>query len=238
MTADPIKDPIPPEFQNIARLAIESAQSIIELVTKDEDLGRAFVGVPHYFHTMIAFACSFLLKTATKYYSHINIDTAIVFDGISGVIELCRSTRCTRYHLVRWIGEGLERLLLTCRRFAGKQKQQHSGQENLTLPHFMTNGPAPAAGGLGNTLGPTDDIGSFWHTAWDTAREASMLYQMDRLTNVDSYPSDLDPSWDMFATGTATANQLPAAQISSDVWVNRNNLRYRDNLEPMGFGLL
>jgi hypothetical protein len=108
---DPVQDPFPAEFQPLALVAIDSAKSVLDLTVNDPDIVAAFAHIPHYYHTMIAFACSFLLKTATIYAEHISIDSGAVINSITPVISLCLGVKCTAYHLAHWIGRGLQALL-------------------------------------------------------------------------------------------------------------------------------
>lgn len=108
---DPVQDPLPAEFQPLALVAINSARSVLDLTVNDPDIVAAFAHIPHYYHTMIAFACSFLLKTATIYGKHISIDSGAVINSITPVVSLCLGVKCTAYHLAHWIGRGLQALL-------------------------------------------------------------------------------------------------------------------------------
>ncbi|KAL2850138.1 hypothetical protein BJY01DRAFT_245603 [Aspergillus pseudoustus] len=108
---DPTKDPLPAEFQSLAAEAIGSARAVLDSTVNDPDIVKAFVGVPHYYHTMIAFACSFLLKTAKIYHGHVPIDSTLVVNAIKPVVDLCLGVNCTSYHLAHWIGRGLQTLL-------------------------------------------------------------------------------------------------------------------------------
>jgi hypothetical protein len=108
---DPIQDLLPVEFQGLASVAIDSARAVLETTVTDPDIIDAFVGIPHYYQTMIAFTCSFLLKTAKVYRNHVTISPTIVIDTIKPVIALCLNADCTTYHLAHWIGRGLRTLL-------------------------------------------------------------------------------------------------------------------------------
>ncbi|KAL2838604.1 hypothetical protein BJX68DRAFT_248809 [Aspergillus pseudodeflectus] len=108
---DPIHDPLPVEFQGLASVAIDSARAVLETTVTDPDIIDAFVGIPHYYQTMIAFACSFLLKTAKVYRHHVSINSTSVIGAIRPVIDLCLGANCTSYHLAHWIGRGLRTLL-------------------------------------------------------------------------------------------------------------------------------
>lgn len=103
---------VPTDLKDLASVAVESAKSVIDLVTTDKDIADAFVGVPYYFHTMIAYACSFLLKTTRHYSESLDIDDDAVYDMLWRIIELCEHTPCTNLHLVHWIGQGLRKMLL------------------------------------------------------------------------------------------------------------------------------
>ncbi|CAH0019957.1 unnamed protein product [Clonostachys rhizophaga] len=110
LSSDPKKDPIPHEFYDMAQDAVRSARSIIDLVTGDETMKAAFVGMPHYYHTFVAYSCSFLLKLHTEYHRHLGLGRQDILSAISRVIELCQRTPCASYHLVRWMGAGLQKL--------------------------------------------------------------------------------------------------------------------------------
>lgn len=77
----------------------------------DPDLRRSIIGVPCYFHTMIAFACVVLLKVADRYRDELAIDTGSVYASIRQIIELLRSSNCGRNHLVHWMAGGLAKML-------------------------------------------------------------------------------------------------------------------------------
>ncbi|KDN65276.1 hypothetical protein CSUB01_11094 [Colletotrichum sublineola] len=59
-------EPVPPEYSDIAQVAVSSASAIVKLIINDVDIRAAFVGMSHYCHTMIAYACFFLPKLATS----------------------------------------------------------------------------------------------------------------------------------------------------------------------------
>lgn len=88
-------DAIPHYFINPASTAVTAAISILELILKDDDLRNSLVGVPHYFHTMIAFAGVVLLKASGKYHAQLSIDLESIFNLTSRVISLFRSTACS-----------------------------------------------------------------------------------------------------------------------------------------------
>ena len=62
--ANPI---IPPHFLDTASAAVAAATTIVSSLLEKETLQKGLAGVPHYFHGMVAFACMFLLRVATKH---------------------------------------------------------------------------------------------------------------------------------------------------------------------------
>jgi hypothetical protein len=77
---------------------------------------------------MIAFAGVVLLKVSGKYHVQLSIDLESIFTLTSSVISLFRSTACSRYHLVRRMATGLEKMLHNCRMFtAGRYENMNSG---------------------------------------------------------------------------------------------------------------
>jgi hypothetical protein len=79
-------------------------------VLTDDDIRSGLVGIPHYIHSMIAFACVFLLKTAAQY-SGQYIEDAVVFDLTTRAVEQFRATPVGKWHLVHLMAEGLEKML-------------------------------------------------------------------------------------------------------------------------------
>ena len=108
---DNTENRMPVEFWNTAQLAVQSAISIINSVIADADLTAAIVGWPHYFHSIIAYACSFLIKTVTVHRGSVDVAVDTIQDLLAKVIELCLSRECGQYHLIHWIGKGLQTLV-------------------------------------------------------------------------------------------------------------------------------
>jgi hypothetical protein len=190
LTFDAIVDPLPTPFKDTAMVAVESAKSIVDLVIRDDDIKSAFIGMPHYYHTMIAFACSFLLKIATKYRQHVAVEVKAIFEMISCVVTVCKNSQCTPYHLVPRIGEGLQVLLSNCMNSVARHESGHRPQQQ-----FMQQvSPATQDTMQDHDLGTTQNLGS----VWDTAREAAMLYPNDRLAGLYEYPDPLGGGVEMF----------------------------------------
>lgn len=119
----------------MAQSAVRSARSIIELVTQDNAMKAAFVAIPHYYHTFVAYACSFLLKVQTEYHNHLGLQRQELFHTTNHFIELCLQSECASFHLVRWMGAGLKRLASNCETALSRQygDGQHGPGQNETF---------------------------------------------------------------------------------------------------------
>jgi hypothetical protein len=211
-------DPWPAEFKDLAYVAINSAKSVLELTANDADIASAFAGIPHYYHTMIAFACSFLLKISKRYQSHVSIDATLVLDTIKPVIKLCLNTKCTGHHLVHWIGRGLQVLLANYMKFTkegDQQTQMHSRNDSgstASYPLHMSDIPISMDG----TEMQLDFNSSIWETASAMVYNDGIPMSLQGYSNppaqvVDSMPDHeassqhdsntlSECSWDPFAS--------------------------------------
>mgnify|MGYP003624089242 CR=1 FL=1 len=102
--------PIPQYFQSCAVAAVTSATSVVEMVLTDDTIRASLAGLPHYIHSMIAFACVFLLKITSQYPDEY-IQDAVVVDLTTRAVEQFRVTPVGKWHLIHLMAEGLERLL-------------------------------------------------------------------------------------------------------------------------------
>ncbi|PGH18207.1 hypothetical protein AJ79_00545 [Helicocarpus griseus UAMH5409] len=103
-----------PSLQSIAASAIATALTILHQLIDSDDLRACLVGVPHYFHTMFAFAAVFLLKVATRYRAHVDVDPALVFSTSRQVLDVFSHCPCARQHLVHRIAGGLKEMIERC----------------------------------------------------------------------------------------------------------------------------
>lgn len=164
------------------------ATTILELLLNDTDLRRSIVGVPHYFHTMIAFACVVLLKVADRYREDLGIDVPSTYSLIQQIIELLRRNNCGRYHLVHWMAEGLEKML------------NSSHRSSSYLPPTWNNNTHNSGGGSSNSsshaLSPLEQepVGnSLFSSVSDIPEQPSFLsldpnFDMQTSLNVDEGP--------------------------------------------------
>lgn len=226
-------DPIPPTFQDLAHTAVDSAKSIIQLVVQDRDLTAAFIGVPHYFHTMLAFACSFLLKTATKYRHHVAIDVKAVFGMIGQVVTLCKTTQCAQYHLIHWIGEGLHVLLSNCINASPDNDPEVS---STASPHFHTNEQ------FLSTLDTASQHAEHEHEhapaheqnmdmVWNAARQAALGFSADHYPWGGLYPQSVPDSVEMMGY---VGNDFSPGDVAATQW---GFPRSHTNMEHVGLGL-
>ncbi|KAH8728380.1 hypothetical protein GQ44DRAFT_609298 [Phaeosphaeriaceae sp. PMI808] len=100
---------VPTYFQENAVAAVSAATSIIEMLLSDYDIRSGLVGIPHYIHSMIAFACVFLLKVAALHKDQY-IEDRVVIDLTAKVVQQFRSTAVGKHHLLYLMADGLERM--------------------------------------------------------------------------------------------------------------------------------
>ena len=100
---------VPPYFQESAVAAVTAATAVVEMLLTDHDVTEALNGIPHYIHSMIAFACVFLLRVAAQHPGQY-IDDARVLAMTGQVVQQLRSTLVSKYHLVHLMADGLEKM--------------------------------------------------------------------------------------------------------------------------------
>ncbi|KAJ5747026.1 uncharacterized protein N7511_008722 [Penicillium nucicola] len=104
---------IPPYFLTAASMAHEAAVAIFEMILH-EDLQQNLVGMPHYFHIMIAFAGHFLLEVSQDYYSQLSFAPDQNFELIQKVLELFQDIPAVQQHPICRMTPGLTRKLREC----------------------------------------------------------------------------------------------------------------------------
>ncbi|KAL5049339.1 hypothetical protein BDW71DRAFT_217481 [Aspergillus fruticulosus] len=106
--------PIPPQFLTAATMAHDTAAAIFEMILGEPELQEGLVGMPHYFHVMIAFAGHLLLEICQNYYEQLRIKVQDDFQLINGALKLFRNTRCIPHHPLWRMTPGLNRKLHDC----------------------------------------------------------------------------------------------------------------------------
>ena len=105
---------IPGPFMAAASMAHDAAISIFEMILYEETLQANLVGMPHYFHIMLAFAGHFLLEVTKGYAGQLGIVPEDNFMLIRKVLTLFRGTRCVAMHPICRMTPGLDRKLCDC----------------------------------------------------------------------------------------------------------------------------
>ncbi|KAE9572263.1 hypothetical protein CGMCC3_g11670 [Colletotrichum fructicola] len=127
-------DKLSTERKEFANMAISAASSILTLVQEEEDLRRALVGTPLYVHTMIAFASVFLMKVAAKWGSimGLNIDYANALRLLNKMIAVLKEAVASEKHMLKHIGQGLEKMLQRMRTARVRQDNRREGVREIT----------------------------------------------------------------------------------------------------------
>lgn len=106
--------PVPPHFLSAATMAHDTAVSIFEMILSEPELQEGLVGMPHYFHVMIAFAGHLLLEICQNYYEQLAIKIQDDFQVINSALNLFRNTQCIPQHPIWRMTPGLNRKLHGC----------------------------------------------------------------------------------------------------------------------------
>ena len=101
---------IPLPFVEIASGAVTAAISLVNIILGDREIQVGLAGVPHYFYGMIAFACVFLVKAATKHSAQLFIDQQEIRVLIESLSDQLSSTRVGRGHVIHRMAGGLRKM--------------------------------------------------------------------------------------------------------------------------------
>ncbi|KAJ5099880.1 hypothetical protein N7532_006881 [Penicillium argentinense] len=121
---------IPSHFLAAASMAHEAAIAIFEMILREENLRRSLVGMPHYFHIMIAFAGHFLMEVTRNYHAQLPISPDQDFELIRKVLELFEAIPSIQQHPICRMTPGLTRKLRECI----DMLQRDGGQIMSSLP--------------------------------------------------------------------------------------------------------
>ena len=146
---------IPDYFLETASAAVAAATSIIESLLEDRDLQMGLARVPHYFHGMVAFACMFLLKVATKHKEQLFVDVGRFRTLIAGLGQQLKVTDVGKEHLIHRMAEGLEKMVEMLSEMCGQRRQKRHEPDRMqsfgttsgiTMPTASPshNGPTPS----------------------------------------------------------------------------------------------
>ena len=153
---------IPGHFLDTAASAVAAATTIVNSLLEDEALQKGLAGVPHYFHGMIAFACMFLLKVATKHNVQLFPTTSNLGSAMARLAQLFRITQVGKEHLLHKMAEGLEKMADILNEKSPRSKLQIDGLEVTTNKAQLSN-PVEGKGVRRDVVGqqPTYDIDPF-----------------------------------------------------------------------------
>ena len=161
---------IPERFLENALAAVAAATAIINLLLDDKDAQIAIAYVPHHIHGMIAFACMFLLKIATKHSEQLFLDTVRLERLINALALHFKSNDIGRDHLIHRMADGLEKMAESLggpvrtkhrHRFNG-----HKPSQSLTSPSQPLNSTVTPSS-LTNGQRTVPDYGSLDPNAFD-----------------------------------------------------------------------
>ncbi|GKZ30902.1 hypothetical protein AbraIFM66950_010639 [Aspergillus brasiliensis] len=165
-------NPIPVHFLSAAHMAHEATVTIFEMILNDPKMSKNLVGMPHYFHVMIAFAGHLLLEICHNHHVQLNIDLSAELHLISAVLGVFRKIDCITYHPLRRMAPGLNRKLSETVTMLGLDGLSGTNNTSNNLSNAVqhagiTGGPEPSARPLesmhnlfplGSTEPPVDDF--------------------------------------------------------------------------------
>lgn len=153
---------IPSPFMVAASMAHDAAISIFEMILDDDTLKANLVGMPHYFHIMIAFAGHFLLEVTKGYSVQLSIVPEENFTLIRKVLTLFQNTPCVAQHPICRMTPGLNRKMLDCAASLSSSSQWQSSTTDVsTTTTGLVDGSdiMPGFGFSGDPLmGSMDDV--------------------------------------------------------------------------------
>ncbi|PYH66985.1 Zn(II)2Cys6 transcription factor [Aspergillus vadensis CBS 113365] len=152
-------NPIPLPFLSAAQMAHEATVTIFEMILNDPQMSENLVGMPHYFHVMIAFAGHLLLEICHNHHVQLNIDLHGELHLISAVLGVFRRIECITYHPLRRMAPGLTRKLsetVTLLGLNGLSGTSHTG--NILPPAVQHAEIADGAGHSAQALGSMNNM--------------------------------------------------------------------------------
>ena len=136
--------PVPPYFVDVAMAAVQAATTIIELILEDRDVRMSLNGVPHYIHTMAAFACVFLLKLARRRTGQFLVAEDVVFTLTSKIASLFRATPTSRWHLIHRMADGIDKMRVAISKRGDEEAAYGRGSQSMVNgTQHIVNDPYP-----------------------------------------------------------------------------------------------
>jgi hypothetical protein len=161
---------IPEHFLENASAAVAAATAIINLLLDDKDAQIAIAYVPHHIHGMIAFACMFLLKIATKHSEQLFLDTVRFQRLINALAQHFKSTDVGKDHLIHRMADGLEKMAESLggpvrAKNRNRVNGERSSQTQVSPSQQVNNTVTPSS--LSNGQSSVPDYGALDPTAFD-----------------------------------------------------------------------
>jgi hypothetical protein len=132
---------------------VEAAMNLIRIILEDAELQIGLAGVPHYFWGMIAFACVFLVKAATKHGAQLRIVSHEIRTLIERLSDQLSATKVGRGHVIHRMAGGLRKMAVSL-----VSRKNQSVQYAKGLPHPNTQ-PIDYASSRANSAATTDMSG-------------------------------------------------------------------------------
>jgi hypothetical protein len=119
-----------------ASSAVNAAISIVNIILGDVEVQVGLAGVPHYFYGMIAFACVFLVKAATKHSAQLFIDQQEIRVLIERLSDQLSATKVGKLHVIHRMAGGLRKMAESLG--PSRSLRSVSGQSNKVEPRTQS----------------------------------------------------------------------------------------------------
>jgi hypothetical protein len=180
---------VPTHFHDCAATAVSSAHSIIDLILSDADVREGLVGMPSYLLSMTAYTCMFLIKISMKYGAAL-ADPDRAYDSIARLVVEFRTIPAGKWHLVRLMAGGLEKMLAQLKQrsnsvsstpaiggsAAGAGAGTGTAKMGRLATHALNGAPSSSSrgGSMGNGYGPESSTPAAFSAGGDGAGAAGM----------------------------------------------------------------
>jgi hypothetical protein len=143
---------IPLPFVETASGAVTAAIRLVNIILGDREIQVGLAGVPHYFYGMIAFACVFLVKAATKHSAQLVIDQQEIRVLIERLSDQLSATRVGSGHVIHRMAGGLRKMAESLQ---GRETQQAvSARIEKSQSRTQSTNYAPISSALPATFDP------------------------------------------------------------------------------------
>lgn len=127
--------PVPSHYLTAAVAAHDAAVSIFDMILTDTTLHSSLVGMPHYFHIMIAFAGNFLLEICKNHHDQLSIRVQNDCALIEQVLGVFQTIPCIAQHPIHRMTLGLSRKLYDCAASVGLTAERENAYGYEAMSH-------------------------------------------------------------------------------------------------------